>query len=61
MNNSGRYFTCGVCHLENIVTKLCKKATIGHEILVIFLKYGNLHTQFPSEFSIVSLSTETET
>ena len=24
INNSGGYFTCGVCNLENIVTKLKK-------------------------------------
>ena len=36
VNDSGRYFTCGVCNFKNIV-KNCKKASLGHEILVISL------------------------
>ena len=54
INNSERYFTCGVINLENL----------GHEILVIllfFLKYGHLKTKFPLRLFIVSLSTETKT
>ena len=55
INNAGRYFICRVCNLENIV-KNCKKAILGHEILVLslyFLECGNLHTKFPSEFYCV--------
>ena len=39
MNNSGRYFTCGVCNLENVVTKL-QKATLGHEIWYSILTFS---------------------
>ena len=44
---------------ESVIWKIqwqnCKKATLGHKILVTslyFLKYGNLHTKFPFEFSL---------
>ena len=56
INNSRRYLL-----VESVIWKIdlswqnYKKAALGHDILVIslyFLKYGNLRTKFPCEFSL---------
>ena len=61
INNSGRYFTCAFCNLENIVTKLSKGNFRSWDIgyFSIFSKIWECTYSISFWIFIVSLSTET--